>query len=161
MGAGYPVLNTEAFNRLLTIAKKYPDVLFDIALVLEGRAEDGTLESVAESYNLSLQDAEAFIHNPITGPRIEALRKDISTNGLGFRRKAAAMAESFLPKVATLVNDPETPPQVKLKGIEQLAKWAGYDQSTKVGEGGGVVVNIQINGEAKPFHVIEHKEDSE
>ena len=144
----------EQYRRIVNSSKTRPDLLFDVALALEGRADEATVEQVLGMYKLLPEDLPVLLDNPVTGMQIKELRTDIRENGLGFRRKSAAMAEAFLPMVATILNDEDTPPHVKLQGVSSLAKWGGLEKSALDANAGGVTVQINFPASDVPVKVI-------
>lgn len=54
--------------------------------------------------------------------------KELTENGVSFQLKARIQAEDLLERQYHLINDPDTPPAVAVKAIENTVRWAGLEQ---------------------------------
>lgn len=148
------VLTTANYDVLRAVENE-PQLLFDLALVLEGKAEDILIDDVLARYNLP-HDALSVIEGiPATATRLKALRTDIRDNGLSFKRKAQAFAEAALPVVAAMVHDEDVPPATRVTAASRLVEWGDLAPKTAADGASGVIVHINFPEGAKPFKVIE------
>jgi hypothetical protein len=118
----------------------------DLSLILEGSGD--TVDDLFEHYNIDADDLRRFTQDKVFNTRVEHFRREIATEGLGFRMKARVQAEELLTTSWNLIHDPGVSPNVKSDLIKSTVKWAGLEpkpDALEAGGGGGQGVRININ----------------
>ena len=117
----------------------------DIALTLEGSGE--TLIEVLQRHHITMKDLARYNADPMFLKKVEHLREDVRERGMTFRLKAKAQAEELLTTTWTLIHAPDVSAAVKMKGIENVVRWAELEpkKDSVVENGGTGGVTIQIN----------------
>lgn len=100
-------------------------------------------EGVSADYFMAVADDAVFKR------LVKGFVKDLTENGVSFQMKARIQAEALLKKQFVLIHDPETPPAVAVKAIENTVRWAGLEPKTtqqaatsQAGPGFQLVINI-------------------
>jgi hypothetical protein len=95
--------------------------------------------------------------------QVKAFVKELEDNGISFQLKARIQAEEMLKKNWQIVHDPDTPPTVAVKAIENTVRWAGLENkgtavdATAAGSGFSITINIPAVGQVSPAAtIIEH-----
>ncbi len=117
---------------------------FDYAMVAEGRIEKETDDVVAEFYNISVERLNRVIVSEAFETQVEAFRKQIVEEGLGFKVKSRLAAERLVDEVFKIGMDKNTLPQHRLKAAEMCAAWGGMVPKEAVA-GGGEKLQIILN----------------
>jgi len=89
--------------------------------------------------------------------------KELSENGVGFQLKARIQAEELLKRQWFIIQDPETPPAVAIKAIENTVRWAGLEPKTSptgttATPGSGFQIIFNLNHPDPKEKVIEIRE---
>jgi hypothetical protein len=121
-------------------------IALDLALVLE-RA--GEIDELLEDHKLERSDIRRFMQDKVFKTRVAHFRREIVTEGLGFRMKARVQAEELLATSWGMIHDPVVSPNVRADLIKSTVKWAGLEPKPDAleagGGGGGAGVRISIN----------------
>jgi hypothetical protein len=72
-------------------------------------------------------------------------KKEIDDEGIAFKLRARKAAELVLEELTVIAFDAATDTSDRLKAMEMLARYAGFDMKNQKGEDGGVRVIIQTN----------------
>jgi hypothetical protein len=128
----------------------------DLALILEGSGD--TVDDLFEHYNIEADDLRRFSRDKVFNTRVEHFRREIATEGLGFRMKARVQAEELLTTSWNLIHDPGVSPNVKSDLIKSTVKWAGLEPKPDALEGGGVGgggvrININLGNADRPLSI--------
>jgi hypothetical protein len=118
----------------------------DLALILEGSGDQ--VSDLLNHYRITGDDLKRFSADKIFKTRVAHFRREIATEGLGFRMKARVQAEELLQTSWNLIHDPSVSPNVKSDLIKSTVKWAGLEpkpDALEGGGGGGQGVRININ----------------
>lgn len=108
--------------------------------------------SVFQRYGYEREQALEMLESPAFIRLLEAAKKDIAENGVGFRMKARAQAEDLLAESFAIATDPLASAAVRADLIKWTAKVAGYepkDKDDKGGGSGGLTLNITFAGQAQ------------
>ena len=100
---------------------------------------------VAVRYNLSTEDLNALLCTPAFQAQVANYRKDLHENGEVFRAKARVQAELLLDKSFLMINDPNTPANVKADLIKSTVEWSGLKPSGKAVVDPGTGFSITFN----------------
>ena len=115
-------------------------LVMDVAL-------NASAESICEAHDLVHHDLERIFANPLFVRQVEALKKDLEKDGATFKLKAQLQADFYLSNIHTLITDPDMDPRVRLRAIEDMVRWAGFDAPAPVGgpgSSGGFSININF-----------------
>ena len=79
---------------------------------------------------------------------VKDYRAELEKDGEGIRLKSAVALEHSIPKLYSLVHNVDTPANVVVQGIKQMADMAGVNKQEvgAVAAGSGFVVNIDLSG---------------
>lgn len=78
---------------------------------------------------------------------VKKTRTDLEKDNQGIKLKSAIALEDSIEVLYRLIRDPDTPHNVVVQGIKQLADMAGVTkQETQQQVGSGFVVNIDLSG---------------
>ena len=98
---------------------------------------------------------------------VKAYKRELSEDGEGIRLKSAVALEHSIKKLYTMIHNPDTPANVVVQGVKQLADMAGIggkQDVAVVAAGSGFVVNIDLSGlkeladavkQQKPQNIVE------
>jgi hypothetical protein len=131
-------------------------IALDLALVLE---RECSIEELLEDHKLEKSDIRAFMLDKVFKTRVEHFRREIATEGLGFRMKARVQAEELLTTSWGMIHDPVVSPNVRADLIKSTVKWAGLEPKPDALEGGGggggagVRININLGNADKPLSI--------
>jgi hypothetical protein len=79
---------------------------------------------------------------------VKSYRSELEKDGEGIRLKSAVALEHSIKRLYRLIHDVETPANVVVQGVKQLADMAGVSKPEvqNVATGAGFVVNIDLSG---------------
>jgi hypothetical protein len=106
-----------------------------------------TTETILEVHNLQSHQFDAICRMPTFVMAVADLKKSLEKDGATFKFKAGLQVDSYLSVAHSMITDPEMDPRVRTRLIEDMARWAGYDQPAQVGGGAtgrGFEINIQF-----------------
>lgn len=103
-------------------------------------------DSILESHDLQYHQFEAICKSPQFVLQVADLRKQLEKEGATFRLKAQLQADFYLTQVHEMVMDKEMDPKVRVRLIEDVARWGGLDAPEQTGSGsmGGFSININF-----------------
>lgn len=117
-------------------------LVLDLALGID------SLDDILVRYGMDANQWEALSDNKAFRLDLARVRKEISENGLSFRRKAATQAEMYLQDMDGIMSDPDASDTLKHNIFTTMARLGELEpvKSGKDGDGGnGMNFNIQIN----------------
>ena len=89
----------------------------------------------------------ALANNQSFKDMVKSYRAELEKDGEGIRLKSAVALEHSIPKLYALVHNDDTPANVVVQGIKQMADMAAINkQDTIMPTGSGFVVNINLSG---------------
>ena len=97
----------------------------DLALILEGSGD--AIADLLSHYRITAADLKRFAVDKIFKTRLVHFRREIATEGLGFRMKARVQAEELLQTSWNLIHDPSITPSVRADLLKSTVKWAGLE----------------------------------
>ncbi len=83
---------------------------------------------------------------------VKQYRAELEKDGMGIKLKSAVALEQSIPRLYCLVHNKNTPANVVVQGVKQLADMAGVskpDAEATAANGAGFVVNIDLSGLAE------------
>jgi len=92
-------------------------------------------DSILESHDLQYHQFEAICKSPQFALQVADLRKQLEKEGATFRLKAQLQADFYLTQVHEMVMDKEMDPKVRVRLIEDVARWGGLDAPEQTGTG--------------------------
>ena len=108
----------------------WPSLLtFELALGLN------KLDTILEKYGLSAEDYEFLSQLPAFRSEMVAHTARIQKDGLTFKIKTAAQAESYLEELDGIVRNHQNPVSTRLDAIKCAVKWAGLEPKDEKGDG--------------------------
>lgn len=102
-------------------------------------------ESICEEYQITHAALERILENPAFVMAVGKLRKELEKEGATFKLKAQHLADHYLQQLHELVTNPEVDSRVRLRGIENAVRWAGFDAPAGAGPNGMGGFSISIN----------------
>jgi hypothetical protein len=116
-------------------------LVVDVALAIDD------LDSILERYGMSHTQWDFLSDNPAFKIELSRVRKEITENGLSFKRKAATQAEMYLTNMDALMCNPDVAPSVKHSIFTSLVKYGELEPKKESADSaaGGMAFNIQIN----------------
>jgi hypothetical protein len=112
-----------------TISSWAPAMILEIALGYEPTAD------ILARFNVSPEEYSILEQHPQFQKALGAARQDIILNGLTFKRKAAAQAESYLEVIDEIITDPLVPASTRTGAIKDVVRWAGLEPKEEKGSG--------------------------
>lgn len=92
--------------------------------------------------------------------QVNGFVKELEENGVSFQLKARIQAEEMLKTQWRLVHDPDTPPTVTVKAIENTVRWAGLEpkNNTQIdavqGPGFSITINFPTDAQKAEAKII-------
>jgi hypothetical protein len=119
------------------------DLFWKPELPMEVAMQAVPVRQLLLEYGISEQDWEAhYVNNPLFISEVKRWIDFLKEEGASFRLKARLQAEHLLDDHFNIIADKKTPAKERIKGMENLVRWAGYDQ--KAGTEGGQVAPFNI-----------------
>lgn len=87
-----------------------------------------TSEEICELHGISEGQLTTFLSHPLFQKEVATLRKDMKESGATFKAKARILAEHLIDRMYAIVTDDATPVAIRMKGVENVVRWAGYDR---------------------------------
>lgn len=105
-----------------------------------------SVDSILDAHDLQYHQFEAICKSPQFALQVADLRKQLEKEGATFRLKAQLQADFYLTQVHEMVMDKEMDPKVRVRLIEDVARWGGLDAPEQTGSGsmGGFSININF-----------------
>jgi hypothetical protein len=100
---------------------------------------------IAETYGMTLEELAELKANPSFDASVVAWRSKIKDDGLGFKIKAALLAEQALPVAWGLINSVDTPAATRADLVKWLADASGQSQKGRGTGETGPKFALQIN----------------
>lgn len=104
------------------------------------------VEDVLKAEGYSRDEFLRFADDTVFQNRVRQLTAEMEKNGVSFQLKARLQAEELIKRQWVIVHDPETPPAVAIKAIENTVRWAGLDapvqQNSQSGPGFSITINM-------------------
>ena len=117
---------------------------------------------VDQQHVVQLSKNESFV------AMVKEYKAELSKDGEGIRLKSAVALEHSIKKLYTMIHNADTPANVVVQGVKQLADMANVGKNHEVAAsaaGSGFVVNIDLSGLKElaeainpPAKIIEHEE---
>lgn len=123
------------------------------------------IESLLAAEGITPDTFTRLLEDKVFQSAIRKYTKELTENGVSFQLKARIQAEELLKRQYILIHDPETPPAVAVKAIENVVRWAGLEPKTSqqaaASPGAGFQIVFNLNGAEKPEKVVNIIENSE
>lgn len=104
-----------------------------------------SLDTILNKYNLSREEYDYISQLPAFRKELVSHVNNIEKNGLTFKIKAAAQAESYLEVLDEIVHNASNPVSTRLDAIKSSVKWGGLEpKEEKEGNQNNTQFNIQI-----------------
>lgn len=100
---------------------------------------------IAETYGMTLDELAELKANPSFEAAVASWRAKIKDDGLGFKIKAALLAEQALPVAWKIINDVDTPAATRADLVKWLADASGQSQKGRGPADTGPKFALQIN----------------
>lgn len=118
------------------------------------------IEHVLETEGVSLDEFTHVLEDKIFQTAVKKYTKELTENGTSFQLKARLQAEELLARQFFLIHDPETPPAVAVKAIENTVRWAGLEPKTTGAGAAGIgtpqfQIIFNLNGAERTEKVVE------
>lgn len=127
------------------------------------RNECGAKEEIGKilsQENITPDDFILLADDKIFQQLVQKYTKELTENGTSFQLKARLQAEELLKRQFFIIHDPDTPPAVAVKAIENTVRWAGLEPKTTPAAANTPAAGFQIifnlNSAEKPEKVIEN-----
>lgn len=105
-----------------------------------------SIETICDVHGLTQHSFNRICENPAFVMAVATLRKQLEKEGATFKLKAGLQADVYLGQVHAMVMDTTMDPKVRVRLIESVARWAGFDTPQPVGSQGGMGgFSISIN----------------
>lgn len=126
---------------------------------------DHPIEEVLATEGISLEEFTHVLEDKLFQTAVKKYTKELTENGTSFQLKARLQAEELLARQFFLIHDPETPPAVAVKAIENTVRWAGLEPKTSpngasgaVGAGFQIIFNLNgAENTEKTVNIIENQ----
>lgn len=117
-----------------------PQLVLDLALGLDGT------EAILNRYNLTPGQLDRLYEIQSFRTQVAAAGRELRENGMTFKRKAAAQAESYLETIDGMMLDPDTPAGVRLEVFKTVAKYGELEpKESKQDQGNQNNIQVNIN----------------
>jgi hypothetical protein len=117
------------------------------------------IEAVLNVEGVTLTDFAQIVDDEVFKASVKRYTKELTENGVSFQLKARIQAEELLKRQYILIHDPETPPAVAVKAIENTVRWAGLEPKTSqqatTGTGAAFQIIFNIDKDVKEPKIIE------
>jgi hypothetical protein len=116
------------------------------------------INNVLAAEGVTADDFMRIADDKVFQRSVQNYTKELTENGTSFQLKARLQAEDLLARQFLLIHDPETPPAVAVKAIENTVRWAGLEPKTTgngAGGAGGPQFQIIFNLESSKPVVID------
>jgi hypothetical protein len=106
------------------------------------------IENVLAAEGMTVEAFARVLEDKMFQSAVKKYTKELTENGVSFQLKARIQAEELLKRQYILIHDPETPPAVAVKAIENTIRWAGLEpkgtqqQQNTPGTGFQIVFNL-------------------
>jgi hypothetical protein len=122
-----------------------------------GAKED--VETILRQEGISKDVFLVLAEDKVFQQSVQRYVKELTENGASFQLKARLQAEDLLKRQWFLIHDPDTPPAVAVKAIENTVRWAGLEpktssQNQNTSQGPGFQIIFNLNS-PKPEKIIE------
>lgn len=91
---------------------------------------DEDVDLILTQENITPDKFLALLEDKLFQNKIKNYIKELQENGVSFQLQARLQAEDLLKKQYILIHDPDTPPAVTIKAIENTVRWAGLEPKT-------------------------------
>lgn len=122
------------------------------------------LQELLSQEGIDERELQRYLGDAVFQKRVKQLSTELRANGVSFQLKARLQAEELLKKQWMIVHDPDTPPAVAVRAIENTVRWAGLDVAQQGGAlegkaGFSITINMgAVQQEYKAAQAIEVKE---
>jgi hypothetical protein len=120
----------------------FPPMLF-----VELALRTAPLPDICAAYNISKDEFKQLMQHPQFIRSYQEAVDNVGKEGVSFKTKAQLISDDALAKLHKLIHDPLTPAAVAVKAIENVTRWAGYEQKgavEAVAPGSGFQININL-----------------
>jgi hypothetical protein len=122
-----------------------------------------SIEAVLAQENISTAAFMRIADDPLFKQQVQRFVRELNENGVSFQLKARIQAEELLKKQFVLIHDPDTPPAVAVKAIENTVRWAGLEPKVSQNGSGGAdgpkfQIVFNLDAPAKPEKIIKSVE---
>jgi hypothetical protein len=120
----------------------FPPMLF-----VELALRTAPLPDICAAYGISKDEFKQLMQHPQFIRSYQEAVDNVSKEGVSFKTKAQLISDDALAKLHKLIHDPLTPAAVAVKAIENVTRWAGYEQKgvgEAVATGSGFQININL-----------------
>ena len=85
-------------------------------------------EDLYELHNLNEEQLRVYLNHPLFQQEVAELRREMKDTGATFKAKARVLAEHLIDRMYDIIANEDTSPAIRMKGIENVVRWAGYDR---------------------------------
>lgn len=136
----------------------FPPMLF-----IELALRTAPIPDICAAYNITKDDFRQLMQHPQFVASYKDAVATVGKEGVSFKTKAQLISDDALARLHKIIHDPLTPAAVTVKAIENVTRWAGYEQKG-IGEamaaGNGFVININLDAvkvSAAPIRGTAHR----
>lgn len=116
------------------------------------------LRELIDTLGMSEERALALLKDPLVLKMMKEYKREMEEKGVSFQLKARIQAEEMLKRNWKLAHDPDTPPAVAAKVIENTVRWAGLEPKTTQNASNSanvpaLTINFDLSGVAKSITI--------
>lgn len=115
-------------------------LVFDLAL---GFHDD---DALCRLYNINKSVLEEIREKPLVQTMLDRQKKEVVESGERFRTISKQVITELLEEVAVIAMDRRLDPGARLRAMEMLARFAGFDGNQAKGPGTIIQINTNLGG---------------
>lgn len=134
---------------------------WDMRLVTDVALGTST-ESILAAYDLTQHGLDQILETPTFLIALQGMKKSLEQEGATFRLKAQIQADMYLGTAHEMIMNKGTDSRVRMRLIEDMARWAGFDTPPQTAGGGSAGFSISINfsqAARDSGRVLDHEDD--
>lgn len=117
---------------------------WDPRLILDLAMGISSVDEILHRHAVTDEAYRALCDNTHFRRELAVARKDFQENGITFKAKAKIQAESYLPVVDEIINDPTTTAATRMDAIKSIVEWADLKPKKDSGPQQATQVNVNI-----------------
>lgn len=122
------------------------------------------VQEILQQQGVTEAVADKYLSDPTFVAYVKRMAKELTEAGFGFEMKSRILAEEALKTVYKIVNDPDAPDAVRMKGIENLVEWGGLKPkntaATGANAGPGFTIQIVVPQAVREAAIAEGVQDA-